>query len=90
MALATLAAALLHGPALAGLGIVGAYLAPMLVTCSIRRPRRQRTAADCYSGGRTYCDSEGRSDGRAWAIGVDVALSGSAPLLTRWLRGLRW
>ena len=32
VALATLAAALLHGPALAGLGIVGAYLAPMLVT----------------------------------------------------------
>jgi uncharacterized membrane protein len=31
VALATLAAALLHGPALAGLGIVGAYLAPMLV-----------------------------------------------------------
>ena len=32
VALATLAAALLHGPALAGLGTVGAYLAPMLVT----------------------------------------------------------
>ena len=31
VALATLAAALLHGPALGGLGIVGAYLAPMLV-----------------------------------------------------------
>src|SRR5262252_1026697 len=31
VALATLAAALLHGPALAGLGIVCAYLAPMLV-----------------------------------------------------------
>jgi uncharacterized membrane protein len=31
VALLTLGAALLHGPALAGLGIVGAYLAPMLV-----------------------------------------------------------
>jgi len=31
VALATLAAALLHGPALGGLGIIGAYLAPMLV-----------------------------------------------------------
>jgi uncharacterized membrane protein len=32
VALLTLAAALLHGPALAGLGVVGAYLAPMLVS----------------------------------------------------------
>jgi uncharacterized membrane protein len=32
VALLTLAAALLHGPALAGLGIIGAYLAPMLVS----------------------------------------------------------
>lgn len=32
VALATLAAALLHGPALAGLGLVGAYVAPMLVS----------------------------------------------------------
>jgi uncharacterized membrane protein len=32
VALATLAAALLHGPALAGLGVVGAYVAPMLVS----------------------------------------------------------
>jgi uncharacterized membrane protein len=32
VALLTLAAALLHGPALAGLGIVGAYLAPILVS----------------------------------------------------------
>src|ERR1700675_305075 len=32
VALATLGAALLHGPALAGLGVIGAYLAPMLVT----------------------------------------------------------
>ena len=31
VALLTLAAALLHGPALAGLGVVGAFLAPMLV-----------------------------------------------------------
>lgn len=31
VALATLAAALLHGPILAGLGLVGAYVAPMLV-----------------------------------------------------------
>ena len=31
MALATLAAALLHGPALAGLGLVGAYVTPLLV-----------------------------------------------------------
>ena len=31
VALSTLGAALLHGPALAGLGVVGAYLAPMLV-----------------------------------------------------------
>jgi uncharacterized membrane protein len=31
VALATLAAALLHGPALGGLGIIGAYLAPILV-----------------------------------------------------------
>jgi uncharacterized membrane protein len=31
VALLTLAAALLHGPALAGLGVVGAYLAPALV-----------------------------------------------------------
>jgi len=31
VALATLTAALLHGPALAGLGIAGAYVAPMLV-----------------------------------------------------------
>ena len=31
VALLTLAAALLHGPALAGLGVIGAYLAPMLV-----------------------------------------------------------
>jgi uncharacterized membrane protein len=31
VALATLAAALLHGPALAGLGLVGAYVAPLLV-----------------------------------------------------------
>jgi uncharacterized membrane protein len=34
VALLTLAAALLHGPALAGLGLVGAYLAPMLVASS--------------------------------------------------------
>ena len=32
VALATLAAALLHGPALAGLGLVGAYVAPLLVS----------------------------------------------------------
>jgi uncharacterized membrane protein len=32
VALLTLAAALLHGPALAGLGLVGAYLAPLLVS----------------------------------------------------------
>ncbi len=32
VALATLAAALLHGPALAGLGIAGAYVTPLLVT----------------------------------------------------------
>jgi uncharacterized membrane protein len=32
VALATLAAALLHGPALAGLGMVGAYLNPILVS----------------------------------------------------------
>ena len=31
VALLTLAAALLHGPALAGLGLIGAFLAPMLV-----------------------------------------------------------
>jgi uncharacterized membrane protein len=31
VALATLAAALLHGPALAGLGVIGAYVAPLLV-----------------------------------------------------------
>jgi uncharacterized membrane protein len=31
VALFTLGAALLHGPALAGLGVIGAYLAPMLV-----------------------------------------------------------
>jgi uncharacterized membrane protein len=31
VALLTLAAALLHGPALAGLGVIGAYVAPMLV-----------------------------------------------------------
>src|SRR2546421_705370 len=36
VALATLAAALLHGPALAGLGLVGAYVAPLLV--STNRP----------------------------------------------------
>ena len=34
VALATLAAALLHGPALAALGLVGAYVAPGLVTTS--------------------------------------------------------
>src|SRR5215212_2312347 len=32
VALATLAAALLHGPALAGLGLVGAYVTPLLVS----------------------------------------------------------
>ena len=32
VALATLAAALLHGPAVAGLGLVGAYLTPVIVT----------------------------------------------------------
>jgi uncharacterized membrane protein len=32
VALATLAAALLHGPALAGLGLVGAYVTPLIVT----------------------------------------------------------
>ncbi len=32
VALATLAAALLHGPALAGLGLIGAYAAPVLVS----------------------------------------------------------
>jgi uncharacterized membrane protein len=32
VALATLAAALLHGPELAGLGLVGAYVTPLLVT----------------------------------------------------------
>ncbi len=32
VALATLGAALLHGPAVAGLGIVGAYLTPLIVT----------------------------------------------------------
>ncbi len=34
VALLTLGAALLHGPVLAGLGIIGAYLAPMLVASS--------------------------------------------------------
>lgn len=34
VALATLAAALLHGPALAGLGLIGAYVAPLLVSSS--------------------------------------------------------
>src|SRR5207245_4640096 len=32
VALGTLAAALLHGPALAGLGVVGAFVTPMLVS----------------------------------------------------------
>ena len=32
VALATLGAALLHGPALAGLGLVGAYVTPILVS----------------------------------------------------------
>ena len=32
VALATLAAALLHGPALAGLGLVGAFVTPLLVS----------------------------------------------------------
>jgi uncharacterized membrane protein len=32
VALATLAAALLHGPALAGLGLVGAYITPLIVS----------------------------------------------------------
>jgi uncharacterized membrane protein len=32
VALATLAAALLHGPALAGLGLVGAYVTPLIVS----------------------------------------------------------
>src|SRR4029453_19397739 len=32
VALATMAAALLHGPALAGLGLVGAYVTPLLVS----------------------------------------------------------
>src|SRR5690606_39181861 len=32
VALATLAAALLHGPALAGLGVVGAYATPLIVS----------------------------------------------------------
>src|SRR5262249_35417346 len=32
VALATLAAALLHGPALAGLGLIGAYVTPLLVS----------------------------------------------------------
>src|SRR5262245_16260632 len=32
VALATLAAALLHGPALAGLGLVGAYVTPIVVS----------------------------------------------------------
>src|SRR6185312_12036966 len=32
VALATLAAALLHGPALAGIGLVGAYVTPLLVS----------------------------------------------------------
>jgi len=36
VALATLAAALLHGPALAGLGLVGAYVTPLIV--STERP----------------------------------------------------
>jgi uncharacterized membrane protein len=31
VALLTLAAALLHGPALAGLGVVGAFVTPMLI-----------------------------------------------------------
>jgi uncharacterized membrane protein len=35
VALATLAAALLHGPALAGLGVIGAYLTPLLVTTEV-------------------------------------------------------
>jgi len=34
VAMATLAAALLHGPALAGLGLVGAYVTPLLVSTS--------------------------------------------------------
>ena len=35
VALATLAAALLHGPALAGLGLVGAYLTPLIVSTEV-------------------------------------------------------
>jgi uncharacterized membrane protein len=34
VALATLGAALLHGPALGGLGLIGAYVTPMLVTAA--------------------------------------------------------
>jgi len=36
VALLTLAAALLHGPALAGLGVVGAFVAPMLIASTNR------------------------------------------------------
>ena len=32
VALFTLAAALLHGPALAGLGVVGAFITPLIVS----------------------------------------------------------
>ncbi len=42
VALLTLAAALLHGPALAGLGLVGAYTAPLLVSTALARHHRSR------------------------------------------------
>ena len=34
VALASLAAALVHGPALAGLGLIGAYVTPMLISAT--------------------------------------------------------
>ena len=45
VALATLAAALLHGPALAGLGVAGAFITPLLV------PRRRELLGALYLSG---------------------------------------
>ena len=44
VALGTLAAALVHGPALAGLGLVGAYVTPLIVSTATSRTSGRSTS----------------------------------------------
>ncbi len=84
VALATLAAALLHGPALAGLGLVGAYVTPLLVASTaaellvalhLSRGRDRRgLRARAHPAVALARDHRGRASARSGCLpGLDAA-----------------